>query len=151
MRRNGFFAGVVATLLALVISFGAYRFVVNRSEYLNGVGRIPGGDFNALISLPDGVDLTFPELIGKMIGPQIKGNRILMIGDSILASTSSRYGNEMCNTLTKLGWQVAVEAQAGEFLVHPRRQRRVVPPQEIRDGVGVGEVNHRSRGRSGVV
>ena len=89
MRRNGFFAGVIATLLAVVIAFGAYRFVVNRSEYLNGVGRIPGGDFNALISLPDGVDLTFPELIGKMIGPQIKGNRVLMIGDSIFASTST--------------------------------------------------------------
>ena len=90
--------------------------MVNRSDYLNGVGRIPGGDFNTLITLPDGVDLTFPELIGKMIGPQIEGNRVLMIGDSIFASTSSRYGNEMCNTLTKLGWQVAVEAQAGEFI-----------------------------------
>jgi hypothetical protein len=89
---------------------------VNRAEFLGGVGRIPGGDFNSLITLPDGVDLTFPELIGKMIGPQIKGNRVLMIGDSILASTSSRYNNEMCNTLTKLGWQVAVEAQAGEFI-----------------------------------
>ncbi len=58
MRRNGFIAGVIATLLAVVISFGAYRFVVNRSEFLNGVGRIPGGDFNSLITLPDGVDLT---------------------------------------------------------------------------------------------
>jgi hypothetical protein len=66
--------------------------------------------------LPDGIDLTFPELIGKMIGPQIQGNRVLMIGDSIFASTSSRYGNEMCDTLTQLGWQVAVEAQAGEFI-----------------------------------
>lgn len=116
MRRNGFFVGVIAAALAVVISFGAFRFVVNRSDFLNGVGRIPGGEFNTLISLPDGVDLTFPELIGKMIGPQIKGNRVLMIGDSILASTSSRYGNEMCTTLTKLGWQVAVEAQAGEFI-----------------------------------
>jgi len=116
MRRNSFFLGVVAASLVVVVSFGAYRFVVNRSEYLSGVGRIPGGDFNKLITLPDGVDLTFPELIGKMIGPQIEGNRVLMIGDSIMASTSSRYGNEMCNTLTKLGWQVAVEAQAGEFI-----------------------------------
>lgn len=107
---------MIATAVAVIISFGAFRFVVDRSAFLNGVGRIPGGDFNTLISLPDGVDLTFPELIGKMIGPQIKGNRVLMIGDSILASTSSRYGNEMCNTLTKLGWQVAVEAQAGEFI-----------------------------------
>lgn len=116
MRRKGFITAVIATLLAIVISFGAYSFVVNRAEFLGGVGRIPGGDFNSLITLPDGVDLTFPELIGKMIGPQIEGNRVLMIGDSILASTSSRYGNEMCNTLTKLGWQVAVEAQAGEFI-----------------------------------
>ena len=116
MRRNSFFLGVIAASLVVVVSFGAYRFVVNRSEYLSGVGRIPGGDFNTLITLPDGVDLTFPELIGKMIGPQIEGNRVLMIGDSIMASTSSRYGNEMCNTLTKLGWQVAVEAQAGEFI-----------------------------------
>ena len=91
MRRNGFFVGLIATALAVAISFGAFRFVVNRSDYLNGVGRIPGGDFNTLITLPDGVDLTFPELIGKMIGPQIKGNRVLMIGDSILASSSSRY------------------------------------------------------------
>ncbi len=116
MRRNGFFVSLIATALAVVISFGAFRFAVNRSDFLNGVGRIPGGDFNTLISLPDGVDLTFPELIGKMIGPQIKGNRVLMIGDSILASTSSRYNNEMCDTLTKLGWQVAIEAQAGEFI-----------------------------------
>jgi hypothetical protein len=116
MRRNRFLIGLIATAVAVIISFGAFRFVVDRSAFLNGVGRIPGGDFNTLISLPDGVDLTFPELIGKMIGPQIKGNRVLMIGDSILASTSSRYGNEMCNTLTKLGWQVAVEAQAGEFI-----------------------------------
>ena len=93
MRRKGFITGVIATLLAIVISFGAYRFVVNRSEFLSGVGRIPGGDFNSLITLPDGVDLTFPELIGKMIGPQIEGNRVLMIGDSILASTSSRSVN----------------------------------------------------------
>ena len=116
MRRNRFFVGLIATALAVVITFGAFRFAVNRSDFLNGVGRIPGGDFNTLISLPDGVDLTFPELIGKMIGPQIKGNRVLMIGDSILASTSSRYNNEMCDTLTKLGWQVAIEAQAGEFI-----------------------------------
>jgi len=60
MRRNGFFAGVIATLLVGIISFGAYRFMVNRNEYLSGVGRIPGGDFNSLITLRDGVNLTFP-------------------------------------------------------------------------------------------
>lgn len=116
MKRSSLISGAIAVSLAAIISWGAYRFVVNSGTYLSGVGRIPGGDFNTLVTLPDGVDVTFPELIGKMIGPQIQGNRVLMIGDSIFASTSSRYGNEMCNTLTQLGWQVAVEAQAGEFI-----------------------------------
>lgn len=116
MKRSSLISGAIAASLVAIISWGAYRFVVNSSGYLGGVGRIPGGDFNTLVTLPDGVDVTFPELIGKMIGPQIQGNRVLMIGDSIFASTSSRYGNEMCNTLTQLGWQVAVEAQAGEFI-----------------------------------
>lgn len=116
MKRSSLISGAIAVFLAAIISWGAYRFVVNSESYLSGVGRIPGGDFNTLVTLPDGIDVTFPELIGKMIGPQIQGNRVLMIGDSIFASTSSRYGNEMCNTLTQLGWQVAVEAQAGEFI-----------------------------------
>ena len=116
MKRSSLISGAIAVFIAAIISWGAYRFVVNSDSYLSGVGRIPGGDFNTLVTLPDGIDVTFPELIGKMIGPQIQGNRVLMIGDSIFASTSSRYGNEMCNTLTQLGWQVAVEAQAGEFI-----------------------------------
>ena len=116
MKRSSLISGAIAVFLAAIISWGAYRFVVNSDSYLSGVGRIPGGDFNTLVTLPDGIDVTFPELIGKMIGPQIQGNRVLMIGDSIFASTSSRYCNEMCNTLSQLGWQVAVEAQAGEFI-----------------------------------
>lgn len=39
------------------------------------------------------------------------GNRILMLGDSILASTSKRYSNTMCNALVPLGWQVEIEAE----------------------------------------
>jgi hypothetical protein len=116
MKRSSLISGAIAVFLTAIISWGVYRLVVNSDSYLSGVGRIPGGDFNTLVTLPDGIDVTFPELIGKMIGPQIQGNRVLMIGDSIFASTSSRYGNEMCNTLTQLGWQVAVEAQAGEFI-----------------------------------
>ena len=39
------------------------------------------------------------------------GNRILMIGDSILASTSKRYSNTMCAALVPLGWEVEIEAE----------------------------------------
>ncbi|HSP30232.1 MAG TPA: hypothetical protein VLN74_16900, partial [Ilumatobacteraceae bacterium] len=52
----------------------------------------------------------------QLIGEAVDGNRILMIGDSILASTSSRYGNQMCDAVVPLGWQVAVEAEPSRFV-----------------------------------
>ncbi len=52
----------------------------------------------------------------QLIGEIAQGNRVLMIGDSILASTSSRYGNHMCDAVVPLGWQVAVEAEPSRFV-----------------------------------
>lgn len=49
------------------------------------------------------------------IGGRVVGNRVLMIGDSVLASTSSRYGGEMCAALVPLGWQVELDAETGQF------------------------------------
>jgi hypothetical protein len=116
-RRGALRFTLAATAFSVALSgCGVIDFITGNDGYLDGVGRIPGGEFNSLVSLPEGVEIQFPELIGPMIGPQIGGNRVLMIGDSIMASTSSRYGNEMCNTLTPLGWQVAVEAQSGSFV-----------------------------------
>ncbi|MGD9998426.1 MAG: hypothetical protein AB7U39_16025, partial [Ilumatobacteraceae bacterium] len=40
-----------------------------------------------------------------------EGNRVLLIGDSILASTSKRYSNDTCKALVPLGWKVEVEAE----------------------------------------
>jgi hypothetical protein len=39
-----------------------------------------------------------------------------MIGDSILASTSARYGGTMCAALVPLGWQVEIDAESGRFI-----------------------------------
>lgn len=50
------------------------------------------------------------------IGEVAQGNRVLIIGDSIIASTSSRYGRQMCDELVPLGWQVAVEAEPSRFV-----------------------------------
>jgi hypothetical protein len=61
---------------------------------------------------PVNVDGTEAQLIGEIA----EGNRILMIGDSILASTSLRYGNHMCEAVVPLGWQVAVEAEPSRFI-----------------------------------
>jgi lysophospholipase L1-like esterase len=50
------------------------------------------------------------------VGALASGNRLIVIGDSITASTASRYGGEMCETLVPLGWQVEVDAQTGQFV-----------------------------------
>ncbi len=52
----------------------------------------------------------------KLIGEIVDGNRIVMIGDSILASTASRYGDHMCDAVVPLGWEVAVEAEPSRFV-----------------------------------
>jgi hypothetical protein len=82
---------------------------------LDGIGRLPGFDFWAPVTLPDGVVLELPMPEGGPVGARVTGNRVLLVGDSILASTAKRYGNEMCNALKPLGWQVAVEAEPSRF------------------------------------
>ena len=46
----------------------------------------------------------------------VEGERVLMIGDSIMASTSRRYGGEMCEELVPRGWEVEVDAESGRFV-----------------------------------
>ena len=50
------------------------------------------------------------------VGKLVDGNRVILIGDSVLASTSRRYGNNMCQALVPLGWQVEVDAETGRFV-----------------------------------
>lgn len=83
---------------------------------VSGVGR-----------LPDPVDATRAPIVVRppvnddgspaaLVGESVDGNRVLLIGDSILASTSSRYGGQMCATLVPLGWHVQVEAEPSRFI-----------------------------------
>ena len=85
---------------------------------LDGVGRIPGNDFVGVATLPPDLaaEVVLPELNGAMLGAVAKGNRLLMIGDSILSSIAKRYGNEACSLLVPQGWNVALEAEAGQFV-----------------------------------
>ena len=48
------------------------------------------------------------------IGRVADGNRVLVIGDSLMASTAVRYGGLMCQQLVPLGWSVAVEAETSQ-------------------------------------
>jgi len=106
---------VSAVIALLLIASCASLTGDNSSGVMSGVGRIPGYDFGTAITLPEGFELDLPDIKGGLIGTKAGGNRILMIGDSIMASTAKRYGNEMCNALVPLGWQVAVEAEASRF------------------------------------
>ncbi|HLM17581.1 MAG TPA: hypothetical protein VK549_07140 [Acidimicrobiia bacterium] len=55
---------------------------------------------------------TAPPSFGERAG----GNRLLMIGDSLTASISQRYGGQACDGLVPLGWQLEVDAETGRFI-----------------------------------
>ncbi len=53
-----------------------------------------------------------PEAVGR----RSRGSRLLGLGDSIMASVSSRYTDDLCRALVPLGWDVEVEAESGRFV-----------------------------------
>lgn len=84
---------------------------------IGGVGALPDPvtpDRSPIVMVrpPVNDDGTEAQLVGEVAA----GNRVLLIGDSILASTSRRYGGQMCKELVPLGWQVAVEAEPSRFV-----------------------------------
>lgn len=82
---------------------------------LQGVGRIPG--LGASAANNDAlINAQLAAVKGTTLGSRSAGNRLLVIGDSIMAGTASRYGGDMCSALVPLGWRVDVEAQAGEMV-----------------------------------
>lgn len=83
---------------------------------LDNVGRIPGVGSSGTAVVVDGVRANLSSIQGPVIGSLVSGNKLLVIGDSILAGTASRYGGAMCSALTPMGWRVAVEAEAGQLV-----------------------------------
>lgn len=81
---------------------------------LGFVGRIPGVNGSSGAIVVDGVRADLANLQGPVLATNARGNRLLVIGDSILAGTASRYGGFMCQQLVPQGWRVAVEAEAGK-------------------------------------
>jgi hypothetical protein len=59
---------------------------------------------------------TVPIAPDAQVGALVAGNRVMLIGDSVMASTSERYGGEMCGALVPLGWQAEVDAESGRFI-----------------------------------
>ncbi len=50
------------------------------------------------------------------IGAKTNGNRVILIGDSVMASTSRRYTDDTCKALVPLGWQVELDAETSRFI-----------------------------------
>ena len=99
---------------------------------IGGVGVVPAvpsavREPVVVVPLPVDVDGETSQLIGETV----EGNRVLMIGDSILASTSSRYGNQMCEAVVPLGWQVAVEAEPSRFVDFGNTVLRRALPDDV--------------------
>ncbi|MBM3637852.1 MAG: SGNH/GDSL hydrolase family protein [Actinobacteria bacterium] len=123
-RRQNVFVSVVMALTVTACSAGSSS---QSSSLLDGIGVIPGNDFVGQVTLPPtlAASIKFPPIQGPLVGSVAKGNRLLVIGDSIIASTASRYGGEMCRALLPLGWQVAVEAEPSRFVQFGREVLRV--------------------------
>jgi hypothetical protein len=47
------------------------------------------------------------------IGELAEGNRLLVLGDSVLEATSTSFGGEMCARLVPHGWAVEIDAENG--------------------------------------
>lgn len=91
-------------------------------DTLGGVGNIPGNGFSDGGLATDLVNtIDYPEVDGPVLAEKINGNRIIIIGDSILAGTASRYGGAMCSKLVPMGWRVAVEAETGQSINFGRK------------------------------
>jgi hypothetical protein len=50
------------------------------------------------------------------VGQVVLGNRLIVIGDSLMASTAPRNDGVMCEALNGFGWDVEVNAEPGRFI-----------------------------------
>lgn len=108
----------------------------NGQMVLQNVGRIPGIATSGGELIIDGQRSSLSTLEGAALGANAAGNRLLVIGDSILSGTASRYGGAMCSALVPMGWRVAVEAEAGQMVGFGR----TVLKDRIYEGWDVGVV-----------
>lgn len=105
-----------ALILAPVVAGCSAAGSEPSEQTLAGIGRIPGAAAAAGVVTVDGVRAMMPPLEGPVLGERAGGNKLLVVGDSILAATASRYGGAMCDELVPRGWRVAVEAEAGQMV-----------------------------------
>lgn len=69
----------------------------------------------------------------RVLTDMVDGNRLLMIGDSVLASASPRYGGAMCEALTSFDWDVEIDAQTNRPIQFALEvlEERLVPAEDL--------------------
>jgi hypothetical protein len=120
-RRANVIAATIITG-SLVLAACGSESASNSTVVIGPLGTVPG--IRALVQPPTsppgfGDVSSDPPIVGgraEKVGDAAEGSRLLMIGDSILASMATRYGDLACRTLNPLGWSVAVEAEVGRFV-----------------------------------
>ena len=113
LRRVTLLLCVVGTLTAC----GAGASATDGTAPSLEVGELPQPSGAEPVPTDSGVRRTTTTLSPEdQIGALSAGNRVILIGDSVMASTSRRYSNDMCNALVPLGWQVEVDAETGRFV-----------------------------------
>jgi hypothetical protein len=78
-----------------------------------GVGIVPSESGSAGVGTGASTT-TEPTTRQLTIGEMADGNKVLFIGDSILAGLSRRFSGPACDLLVPLGWQVSIEAERGK-------------------------------------
>ena len=140
---------VVALVPALGLTVAACGIGGGETEVLTAPTPVP--TVAGVGRLPEGVPTTAPATTTTTVvdpevdlaavvaedstGPiadRVDGNRVLVIGDSIMASTATRFGGEMCAALNPQGWSVEVDAEPGRFVEFGLRviDRRIPDPDD---------------------
>ncbi len=85
-----------------------------------------------------------PEQIVAPVGDVVDGNRVLLIGDTVIAATAPRFGGAMCDALEAFGWQAEIAAEVGRFVEFGASvvDARVTPDEPEWDVVGIMLGNH---------
>ena len=94
------------------------------SVTIAGVGELPGPvqRVDAVAPSESGTNSDEPPAVRPSdlglptLGELVAGNRAIMIGDSIFASTAPRFSGSMCERLNEAGWDVEIDAEPGRFI-----------------------------------
>jgi len=116
VRRIFFIVGLLLTGTACAVANSSTGAPETQAVPVGGLPptlpTVAAGETTAA-TIPRTTVALLPE---QLIGAKVTGNRVIMIGDSVMAGTAKRYGGEMCAALVPLGWAVEVDAETARFI-----------------------------------